>query len=113
MLRIADMNIAGVARAQIAQIMQGALCATQPVGIAPALRTWPAPVITTTLGSLGFRKILNTGNSFRLVWNVFSWLGHDDNLQNNSAFGVFSPLPSKKSRTKLCNNATLSFPEVI
>ena len=107
-LGVRDVKIAGLLRDRVPQVVQRPLHASEPIGIPPATRTPPAPVIPASSDDPGLWEVFDPSDPFGCIGNVLTGLWHGDVPPVARLPRRSSPIARQKSSGKLCNDATVS-----
>jgi hypothetical protein len=70
MSRVGDVQVAGTPAEGIAEVVQEACRATEPVGAAAASRTGPVAVIAAAPDPLRLGQVLNTRDPLGSIWDI-------------------------------------------
>ena len=86
MLRVGNNQVAGPSSQRVCQVVQPAGAHTKAIGAVLAVRTVPSLKVSAALDKFWLRQILNAGDSFGHITNVFAWSKHCDILQHRFLF---------------------------
>ena len=78
MLGVRDVNVARPSRDGVPEIVQRPLRAPEPIGIPPATRALPPPVIAASPDDPGLGQVFDTSDAFGCIGNVLTRLWHGD-----------------------------------